>query len=582
MYESYFGLSQRPFASVPCVEHYFPTASVEAARKTLTRCVERAEGVGLIVGPSGTGKTLLCRVLAAQFRGPFEVALLRSGRLGARRALLQAILYELGLPYRGMDEGELRLSLTEHLTSTDKSPQGMVLLVDEAQTLPLRLLDEVSALTNLVHEDQPRVRLIVAGNRLLEERFASPKLESLSQRVVARCYLESLNRTETQEYIHALVAAAGAKGPRLFPAESCNSVYKATDGVPRLINQVCDHALLLACAGGKRQVEPALVEEAWADLQQLPTPWNEQSDSDRNIIEFGGLEDEPADAAKADAAAAKAPEAEPTASDSPAADAAQAEAKADADAEASSPSLHVVPEIDESEAAELEPTEQLQRIQRMLADVEQEFCPAGTIGPEVELVFDEPEHPFRESFEEEEVIRDRYATRGEAIAASPGEAGPAGAADSPAEQSEAASPPADLSAATEEAAAASQGPQDFGFPREVAEDESAAAAETPTEPWGEVPSLAWGLSEEAPAPRKTAVGEEAPFSWENTETTVVSSVALHKGTVPDQPSVGARSDENRDSPQPIDSPVLESAGPPRSHRFDRLFANLRREERARR
>ena len=188
MYESYFGLSQRPFASVPRVEHYFPAAGVEAARKTLTRCVERAEGVGLIVGPSGTGKTLLCRILAEQFRGRFEVALLRSGRLGARCALLQAILYELGQPYRGMDEGELRLSLTEHLTSIDKSPQGMVLLVDEAQTLPLRLLDEVIALTNLVHEDQPRVRLIVAGNRLLEERFASPKLESLSQRVVARCY----------------------------------------------------------------------------------------------------------------------------------------------------------------------------------------------------------------------------------------------------------------------------------------------------------------------------------------------------------------------------------------------------------
>ena len=121
--------------------------------------------------------------------------------------------------------------------------------------------------------------------------------------VVARCY--SSNRStggETQEYIHALIAAAGAKGLRLFPAESCNSVYKATDGVPRLINQVCDHALLLACAGGKRQVEPGLVEEAWADLQQLPTPWNEQSNSEGEHHRIGGLEDEPADAEKADAA----------------------------------------------------------------------------------------------------------------------------------------------------------------------------------------------------------------------------------------------------------------------------------------
>ncbi len=165
MYERYFGFSERPFASVPCVEHYFPAAGIEVARKTLTRCVERAEGVGLIVGPTGSGKTLLCRILAGQFRGAFNVALLSSGRLGAQRALLQAILYELGLPCRGMDEGELRLSLTEHLTSPEKSPQGMVLLVDEAHALPLRLLDEIRALTNLLHEDQPRVRLVVAGNR---------------------------------------------------------------------------------------------------------------------------------------------------------------------------------------------------------------------------------------------------------------------------------------------------------------------------------------------------------------------------------------------------------------------------------
>ncbi len=347
--------------------------------------------------------------------------------------------------------------------------------------------------------------------------------------MVARCYLESLNRTETQEYIHALVGGVGAKGPRLFPAESCNSVYKATDGVPRLINQVCDHALLLAFAAGKRQVEPALIEEAWADLQQLPTPWNEQADAERNIIEFGGLDDEPADAGKADNAKVfhSDGDGEPAASDQPAAETEPAEAKADE--ETSPPALHVVPDIDESEAAELEPADQLQRIQQMLADVEHEFCPAGTIGPEVELAFDQPEHPFRESFQEEEVIRDRYATRGEAIAAAP---------------------PAESRPAPEEAAEAPRGPEDFGLPCGVAEDEE-AGAESPPEWWSDVPSVPWGLSEEAPAPQKTAVGVEAAPSWENTETTVVPPV----------------------------EPVVQSAVPPRSHRFDRLFSNLRHQER---
>ena len=151
------------------------------------------------------------------------------------------------------------------------------------------------------------------------------------------------------------------------------------------------------------------------------------------------------------------------------------------------------------------------------------------------MVFNEPEHPFRESFQEEEVIRDRYATRGEAIAAAP---------------SEAASKPVEVCPAAE-AAAAPQGPQDFGLPSEVAEDEP--AAETPPSRRSELPSLPWGLDEARPATQTSADGVEALFSWESTETTVVP---------------------------PVES-VIQSGGPPRSRRFDRLFANLRRQERAR-
>ena len=115
MYEAFFQLSERPFAAAPIASRYFPAAAIENARKTLTRCIERAEGASLVVGPSGTGKSLLCQVMAEQFRDTFAVATLASGQLSTRRGLLQAILFELGLPYRGMEEGELRLSLIDHL-----------------------------------------------------------------------------------------------------------------------------------------------------------------------------------------------------------------------------------------------------------------------------------------------------------------------------------------------------------------------------------------------------------------------------------------------------------------------------------
>jgi general secretion pathway protein A len=384
MYEAFFALSKRPFASTPRVDQYYPATGIETARQTLARCVERAEGVGLVVGPSGTGKTLLCRMLAQQFQDGFDVVLLSSGRLSTRRALLQAILFELGLPYRGMDEGELRLALMGHLTPGEDSPQGMLLLVDEAHTLPLRLVEEVRMITNVVADGQPQARLVLAGASILEERLASPKLDSFSQRIVARCYLESLNREETQAYVHAQIEGAGGCAEEVFPGEACHAVYQATDGVPRLVNQVCDHALLLACAGGRRQVDRAAVEEAWADLQQLPPPWSGDSQDEQSggVVEFGGLDDE------ADEPEAEADPSEP------------AEGQG-----ASVPMLRISPEADEPGA---DPAERIEQIQDTLSQVDDDFVPAGSIGPELELVFDDRDDPFNEKFEEEEVIVDRY------------------------------------------------------------------------------------------------------------------------------------------------------------------------------
>jgi len=382
MYEAYFGLSRRPFLSVPQVDHYYPGTAIEAARQTLARSIERAEGVGMVVGPSGTGKTLLCLMLAEQFKNSFEVALLSSGRLGTRRALLQAILFELGQPYRGMDEGELRLALINHLTSDEDCRRGMVLLVDEAHTLPFRLLDEIRTITNVVCGEEPRTRLVLAGGSLLEERFASPKLESFSQRITARCYLESFNREETQGYIHAQIGMAGRGGNEVISDDACRAVYEATDGVPRLVNQVCDHALLLACAAGCEQVDRAVVEEAWADLQQLPTPWNGDSDdreSNGGIVEFGGLDDEPG-------------ELDETAGDE----------------ERSVPMLRI---SHESEEPAGDPVEQVERIEQALSGLDDDFRPAGSIGPELELVFHDPHDPFSEEFTEEEVVGGSHGRR---------------------------------------------------------------------------------------------------------------------------------------------------------------------------
>lgn len=385
MYERHFGLASRPFAFAPQPQAYVPTPPSEQARQTLSRCIEREEGTAVLVGPAGTGKTLLCQVLAGQFQGRFQVAHLAGARLATRRALLQNILFELKLPYRERDEGELRLMLVDHLTPRPGGPAGLLLLLDEAHTLPLRLLEEVRLLTNLVHEGQSRVRLVLAGGLALEERLAHPKLDSLHQRVAARCYLQPLGREETASYIERQLSRAGGDADRIIPPPSRMAIHTATDGIPRLINQLCDHALLLAAVHQRSDVDPATVEEAWADLQQLPVPLVDKptaATGTPGIIEFGQLHDP-----------------EPLAgSISP-----STPSEGGSVAQVAMAQLEAITEgLQQCQQASSDPSLQL------TASSSGDFVPSSIT--EVELFFDPGHDPFGGHWEEEEIVLDRYAS----------------------------------------------------------------------------------------------------------------------------------------------------------------------------
>jgi type II secretory pathway predicted ATPase ExeA len=390
MYEAFFKFRNRPFASAPQTNTYFPAASIENARRTLERVIERGEGPGLVIGPPGTGKTMLCHLLAEKFTPTFAVALLSSGRLKTCQALLQAVHYELKLPYRGMDEGELRLSLIDFLEPTPDGPQGLLLLVDEAHTLPWRLLDEIRLITNLVRDGQPRVRVVLVGGPALEERFASPKLGSFAQRVAGRCYLEHFDRAETSAYVRAQISAAGGDSNRLVDEETLRSIFRATDGIPRLINQVCDHALVLASLGGHPRLSCEAIDEAWSDLQQLPLPWcdgQSRPGPESQIVEFGHLSDD----------AESMPEAIPFRA-------------SDANRMSPAQNLHL--------AAPDEPLDdQLDSIAEQLSEIDDGN--EVSVTSEVELDFPEFGDPFSEEFAEEEVVLDRYRSEVEIFAEVP-------------------------------------------------------------------------------------------------------------------------------------------------------------------
>lgn len=269
-----FAMDQRAFPVLPVSDRYFASQSAEEARRRLTLCLERGDGPALLVGAAGCGKTMLLEVLSEHFADSFRVVRLASTQLCTRRALLQAILYGLKKPYREHDEGELRLSLVEALSERPYELPPVALLVDEAQSLPVRLLEELRVLANQAIDGIPRMMLILAGTNTLDEAFTSPKLEAFNQRIMARCYLSPLSREETTQYVRAHIAVAGEDPDQLIADSAYKGIFQASDGVPRLINQVCDRALLLAVERHAEKIDAEAIQAAWSDLHQLPAPWH--------------------------------------------------------------------------------------------------------------------------------------------------------------------------------------------------------------------------------------------------------------------------------------------------------------------
>jgi type II secretory pathway predicted ATPase ExeA len=263
--------SNRPFLAAPRTDFYHPARAIDTAVHALDRAIRRGEGVGLVVGGPGTGKSLLLAKVAESVREDFDVALLSGARICTRRALWQSILAEVGEPYRGIDEGDLRIGLVERVRGLAATGAGLVILVDEAHTLPSRLVEELRLLTN-IPTPLPAVHIVLAGNADLEEMLAAPKMESLSQRIAVRSYLEPLDHAETLAYLRTQAKSASLEWDALFEPGSDDAVFTASDGVPRLINQICDQALVIAADDGRPRATPADIAAAWREIQRLPPP----------------------------------------------------------------------------------------------------------------------------------------------------------------------------------------------------------------------------------------------------------------------------------------------------------------------
>lgn len=274
MYQSQFGLSRRPYSSTPDPTCVVPVGGMPEAISELEHCAQDGQGFGILTAPAGLGKTILCRKLAESLRDHFAVVFLPNANFPTRRSLLQAVLYEMGHPYLRLGEQELRLEFTTAVRDLHPDRDGLVVIVDEAHLLHNRLLEELRTATHLVHQGEMLVRVILSGQLDLEERLVKKDMAAINQRIVSHVTLSSLTMLESQEYLQQRIEWAGGALFDIFTADAVRMICQASDGNPRCLNQLADHALLLAAAEKHPQAETTHVLEALEELKQLPLHWN--------------------------------------------------------------------------------------------------------------------------------------------------------------------------------------------------------------------------------------------------------------------------------------------------------------------
>lgn len=264
MYKSFFGLNRNPFDLTPDPTCFVSTKRHNEALAALYYGVRWHKGFVVVTGEVGTGKTLLLRCLLRLLRESKDVAYayVFNGRLSPTE-FLQYILSDFGLPASGKNKSELLLDLGQFLVARGARRLTTVLIVDEAHHLSEDILEEIRLLSNLETTDEKLLQIVLVGQPELDEKLDSLGLRQLKQRIALRAQLGPLDAEETREYIQQRLRIAGADASRpvLFPAESIAAVFRHSQGLPRLINTICENSLIAAYARQLPAVTPDLIED---------------------------------------------------------------------------------------------------------------------------------------------------------------------------------------------------------------------------------------------------------------------------------------------------------------------------------
>jgi general secretion pathway protein A len=266
MYNEFYGFREAPFNITPDPRFLFFSDKHREAFNHVLFGIRERKGFIQITGEVGAGKTTVCRAILTELGDHCKTALILNPMITATQ-MMRTILTELGLEPRKLDRSAYLDLLNRFLLEQAEAGNDVVLLIDEAQDLEPELLEQVRLLSNLETDQRKLLQIVLIGQPELREKLDQRGLRQLRQRITVRYHLKPLNRFETERYIHHRLRVAGADGRPTFSPWAIRRVHSYAQGVPRLINAVCDKALLYGYVNGTYDLKARAVGRAIRELE---------------------------------------------------------------------------------------------------------------------------------------------------------------------------------------------------------------------------------------------------------------------------------------------------------------------------
>lgn len=266
MYEAFYKFKENPFNLTPDTRYFFPSEKHQEALDSLIYAINARKGFVVITGEIGSGKTTVCRALLNRLNVSTKVALILNTSLNAKE-LISTALEDYGVePVKGT-KARLISQLNDFLIQELSDDNNVVLMIDEAQNLSRRVLEEIRMLSNLETEKEKLIQIILVGQPELREKLRLKSLDQFRQRITVHYHLSPLSKEETEAYIKHRITQVCKNGCDVFTQDALNTIYEYSNGIPRIINLICDRSLLNGFISNKPKIDKDIIDETIKDKE---------------------------------------------------------------------------------------------------------------------------------------------------------------------------------------------------------------------------------------------------------------------------------------------------------------------------